>query len=64
MYPAEFAEALAESERQLRKMAERVFDGEIAVHPYKLGVQVACERCDFSSVCRFDSWRDPYNLIK
>jgi len=64
MQAAQFAEALTRNERQLREMAGRVFDGEIAVSPYKLGAQIACERCDFASVCRFDSWRDRYNLIK
>jgi ATP-dependent helicase/nuclease subunit B len=63
-YAEDFSQSLAKNEQQLREMAARVFDGEIAIHPFKLGGKVACERCDFACVCRFDSWRDDYNVLK
>jgi len=64
MYAADFTETLIQSERQLRDMAECVFQGKVAVFPYKFGKEVACEYCEFASVCRFDSWRDRFNVIK
>ncbi|MDB6036688.1 MAG: ATP-dependent deoxyribonuclease subunit [Verrucomicrobiales bacterium] len=60
----DFKQTLEQNEQQLRQMAERVFRGEIVVQPYKMGAQVACKRCEFAGVCRFDPWRDSYNVIK
>ncbi len=64
MYAVDFTEALVQSEQRLRDMAEQVFQGKVAVFPYKFGCETACKYCEFTSVCRFDSWRDPFNVIK
>ena len=29
-------------------------DGKIDVHPYRMGDETPCPRCEFRSVCRFD----------
>ncbi len=60
---AEFDELREKVERHLRDYGKRIFAGEIAVSPYRIGTEKACDRCDFRAFCRFDSWTQPYRTL-
>ena len=60
----EFAEILGRSEELIRDFGRRIFEGEIAIRPYKQGKTTPCERCDYQPVCRFDPWTQKYNLLR
>jgi ATP-dependent helicase/nuclease subunit B len=63
MSAAEF-EALREKvENHLRDYGRRIFDGEIAVSPFRIGRQTACDYCEFRAVCRFDPWTQPFRHL-
>lgn len=59
----EFTAILARSEELIRETGQRIFAGEIGIHPYKSGSDTACSRCDYQSVCRFDPWTQKYNVL-
>jgi ATP-dependent helicase/nuclease subunit B len=61
---AEFEAMLASTTQQVRELARRILSGEAAVSPYKLGSEIACERCAFCAVCRFDPWVQSYRVLK
>lgn len=61
--PAKFQEVLERGEQQLMEFATRILDGDISVSPSKLGGDMACKRCHYGTVCRYDPWSDtPRNL--
>jgi ATP-dependent helicase/nuclease subunit B len=58
-------EALREKiEGHLRNYASRIFAGEAAVSPFRVGNQTACDYCDFRAVCRFDPWTQPFRVLR
>ena len=58
-------EALCEKvETHLRKYGGRIFNGEVAVAPFRIGNQTACDYCDFRAVCRFDPWTQPFRALR
>ena len=59
----EFNRVLARSEQLLTDFGERVYAGDIAIHPYKNGSAHACDRCHMQPICRFDSWVQPYHTL-
>lgn len=59
-----FADVLTRSEQLMRSFGERIYTGDIAIHPYKKGAAHACERCRMQPVCRFDSWTQPHNILR
>jgi ATP-dependent helicase/nuclease subunit B len=62
--PGEFPKLLAQIEATLRDAGERIFNGEAAVSPYRLKSEVACDRCAYRAVCRFDPWAMPFRNLK
>ncbi len=60
----EFDEVLARTKTMVRDFGERIYAGEIKVHPYKKGNQTACDQCRMLSVCRFDPQRQRYNVLR
>jgi ATP-dependent helicase/nuclease subunit B len=62
--PGEFPQLLAQIETTLRATGERIFRGEAAVSPYRLKNEVACDRCAYRSVCRFDPWTMAFRTLK
>jgi ATP-dependent helicase/nuclease subunit B len=48
----------------LRDYGRRIFAGEVAVTPFRLGAATACDYCDFRPVCRFDPWTQPFRTLK
>jgi ATP-dependent helicase/nuclease subunit B len=59
----DFSRILDRSEELIREFGQRIFSGDIAIHPYKKGAQTACERCDYQAVCRFDPWTQKFNVL-
>ena len=62
--PDEFAELLEAVEDHLRRIGREVFAGEAQVAPYRKKNEIACQRCDFRAVCRFDPWVEPYRVLR
>jgi len=63
--PAAELESLREKvESHLRDYAGRIFSGEVAVSPFRVGNQTACDYCNFRAVCRFDRWTQPFRVLR
>ncbi len=61
---AEFNALLDAVEVRLRTMGQKIFDGVAEVKPYRKGSEVACDQCDYRSICRIDPWTDEFRLLK
>lgn len=61
--PGRLNELLAAVEAHIRSFAERIFEGDVAVSPYRLRTETACDHCAFREVCRFDPWVQPYRRL-
>lgn len=48
----------------LRDMGRRIYAGEVAVDPYRLGAKTPCEFCDYRSICRIDPWEHQYRRLR
>jgi ATP-dependent helicase/nuclease subunit B len=63
MPTSDFEALLDLVESNLRDMGRRIFKGEVAAAPYRKGSEIACNRCDYSSVCRSDPWTQDYRVL-
>jgi len=61
--PAEFAALLAHARRQIALLSDRIMEGDIAIHPYRMGNESPCPGCIYRSVCRFDPAVNRYRQI-
>ena len=62
--PHEFRMLMREVRKVIKQLADEIMDGKIDVHPYRMGDETPCPRCEYRSVCRFDlSTGDSY-LVK
>lgn len=60
-----FQEMLESTEEKVKEMGNQIFSGAIEVSPYMKGrEETACKMCDYKSVCRFNSWVQPYRVLK
>jgi ATP-dependent helicase/nuclease subunit B len=59
----DFRQLLDHVEAELVRIGREIYDGVIALNPYQKGRHVACERCDYKSICRFDPWTQPYRML-
>ncbi|MEK7675967.1 MAG: PD-(D/E)XK nuclease family protein [Verrucomicrobiota bacterium] len=59
-----FTEMLNKVEVNLRRMGQEIFAGVVKVDPYRKGSLLACDQCDFRSVCRIDPWTHEYRVLK
>jgi ATP-dependent helicase/nuclease subunit B len=64
LQPARFAEVLGKLEENLRTFAGDIFEGRIAIRPFKKGGETGCDRCKNQSICRFDPWAQEYRVLK
>jgi ATP-dependent helicase/nuclease subunit B len=62
--PREFSALLERSEELMREFGRRIYEGDIAIRPYKHGTTTPCDRCDYQPVCRFDPWMQKYNVLR
>ena len=61
--PDDFDKVLKFAQKKLAQLPEQILTGRIDITPYRLGSEIACEHCDYKSVCRFD-WRiNDYNYL-
>jgi ATP-dependent helicase/nuclease subunit B len=60
----DFESLLQRSAELICEFGRRIFGGDIAIHPYKKGAEIPCDRCDYQSVCRFDPWTQKYNVLR
>lgn len=64
MTPKAFKELLEKIANDLRSHGERIFSGDVAAKPYRKGAERACDWCQCQSVCRFDAWIHPFNVLR
>lgn len=55
---------LALARTNLTQMGRRILDGEIALSPYKLKSEKACQFCDYSAICRIDAWTHQWRVLR
>jgi ATP-dependent helicase/nuclease subunit B len=60
----DFRKLLDHVEAELVRMGREIYDGVISLNPYQKGPTVACDNCDYKSICRFDPWTQPYRVLK
>jgi ATP-dependent helicase/nuclease subunit B len=60
----EFGQLLDHVESELVRMGREIYGGVIALNPYQKGDKVACDNCDYKSICRFDPWTQPYRVLR
>ncbi len=61
---AEFLALLDGVEGHLRRIGRSIYAGEVGASPYRINNETACDFCDYRSICRFDPWREPYNVLR
>jgi ATP-dependent helicase/nuclease subunit B len=61
---AGFAEWLLKAERHLFNWGNEIMGGKIDIYPLHNGKEIACEKCDYLSICRFDPWTQRSRSLK
>ena len=59
-----FQQLLADVEERLRGLGRRIFAGETAVDPYRLGGKKACDYCDYRAACRINPWTHAWRVLR
>jgi ATP-dependent helicase/nuclease subunit B len=59
----ELESLLAFVDQKMGDIAGGITSGEIAVHPYMIGDETPCSRCEYRSVCRFEPGINRYNVM-
>jgi ATP-dependent helicase/nuclease subunit B len=62
--PQELQRLVSATARRLVLFGREIFEGHVEIQPYQIGVERACEWCDFKSVCRFDPWVDEFRILR
>jgi len=58
-------EALLDSvEEDLKEMGQRIFAGIASVSPYRRGLTIACDQCDYRAICRIDPWTHRFRVLR
>ncbi len=58
-----FENQLERARTLIHEIGERIFNGDIEVHPFKSSGTTACNSCHMQPICRFDSWTQDYNRL-
>ena len=61
--PETFRALVQDVEQHLKNFGNQILNGVIDIAPYRKGTEVACDRCEFQGICRFDSWTQPYRTL-
>lgn len=61
---AEFLALLDDVEETLVSMGKQIFEGKIAISPYKNSNVTACDECEFCSICRVDRWTQKWRVLR
>lgn len=59
-----FRDLLNRAVENLRRFGNEIYAGTIAPSPYRKSSEVACDFCDYASICRFDPWTQPFRSLK
>jgi ATP-dependent helicase/nuclease subunit B len=62
--PERFNELQKMVVEHVRSLGVRVMGGEAAASPYRHKGAAPCDYCEFSPVCRFDSWETEYRALR
>jgi ATP-dependent helicase/nuclease subunit B len=58
-----FQEMLRKAEKIVRTFGQRIYEGDVRLDPYRQGNDVACDECDFKSICRIDPWEHRFRVL-
>lgn len=61
--PAEFEALLSHARDQMGRAADGILAGQIDVAPYRINRISPCPRCEFRSVCRFETSNNRYRML-
>ncbi len=61
--PAQFRAVLDFVKNKLAQLADSLAGGTIHPQPYREAQHTACDNCEFTSLCPFDSSRDPFLVL-
>ncbi|MGV3771258.1 MAG: PD-(D/E)XK nuclease family protein [Verrucomicrobiales bacterium] len=59
----DFDKLLANTETIMQRIGNDVFNGTIAISPYRKSTEVACNRCLYHGICRTDPWTQNYRIL-
>jgi ATP-dependent helicase/DNAse subunit B len=62
--PAEFAALLSFVMRRIGQLADQIVAGRVDIAPYWINRQTPCGRCDYRSVCRFETSVNRYTILQ
>jgi len=63
--PEDFEKVLKFTKEKITSLANEMLSGNIDVHPYRLGTDVACNNfCPYKPLCRFDWQINDYNYLE
>lgn len=51
----QMAQFLQHAKQVATQLSEKMLSGDVAIDPYQLGSETACDRCDYAAVCGFDA---------
>jgi ATP-dependent helicase/nuclease subunit B len=54
---------LDQNAKTIREIAERIYEGEAGLDPWKKGGKTACDTCDCRPVCRMDPWTQTFRSL-
>jgi ATP-dependent helicase/nuclease subunit B len=61
--PDDFEKVMQFTQNKILQMSEEIISGKINVWPYRIGTEVACSKCEYKSVCRFDWQINEYHKL-
>ncbi len=59
-----FRDLLKRTVDNLQRFGREIFSGKIAPEPFRKGHETACDFCEYSGICRFDAWTQPFRTLK
>ena len=59
----DFEALLDRNVETIRSIAQRIYDGEAKLDPYKKGTKSACDHCDCHAICRVNVWTQPFRAL-
>jgi len=60
--PEQYRGLLAHTREKMIELADRLIDGDVSIHPYRIGKSSVCGHCGFRDVCRFEPAVNGYFL--
>lgn len=61
--PEPFAALLSLVRLRIGELADEIIEGDVKVHPYRIGTTTPCPACPYRSVCRFEPVMDGYHSL-